>query len=394
MVLDTDMNPPSSKLDRAYARGLERGNALVASGEAGLDGRYWHDAARCLATLLSWPKEKVVAEVLAYHRERLDAVPDLTRYPELRGYRDLLVEEHRGMRDAGADDETISLAATLNFWRDTRLLQQTGRGWHAPVMPEKCRVVYVPETDEGVLHAKNVDDPLTYWKPRPPYPQGAPWPWTHPLMFDGVGSGLHVDEIPPEIFPVGVLELCKEHCTTVDAATDFLARYNYFWSSQNLLIHDQHGNSMAFEKTRCRVATRKPNVKGVNFINGMGALDPGIRDHQRRMRAQYLEQTGQGPDTLESRYFAFCEKKWENMARLVERLPADPGLDDVTSLMEQRDPSGPMCLTGQKVHPDEPAPGCTLVMDVWFMDKKKLHRRQWRGDTPAYLDTPEIVQFR
>jgi hypothetical protein len=52
-----------------------------------------------------------------------------------------------------------------------------------------------------------------------------------------------------------------------------------------------------------------------------------------------------------------------------------------------------MCLTGEKVHPDEKVTGCTLVMDVWFMDKKKLHRRQWRGDTPAYLDTPEIVQF-
>jgi hypothetical protein len=150
---------------------------------------------------------------------------------------------------------------------------------------------------------------------------------------------------------------------------------------------------MAFEKTRCRVATRKPNSKGINFINGMGALDPEIRDHQRRMRAIYLEQSGQKSDSMEACYFRFCEAKWNNMARYVEQLSENPSLEGLQWLMEQRDPSGPMCLTGEKVHPDEKVTGCTLVMDVWFMDKKKLHRRQWRGDTPAYLDTPEIVQF-
>lgn len=383
----------TTKLAQAYARGTEKGKAMKTDGSAGIAGRYWHDAARCLAQLLGWPKEKVVAEVRAYHRERLDAVPDLTRYPELRGYRDLLMEEQRGMIDAGADEDTIALAGTLHFWRDTRLLQQTGRGWHAPVMPEKCRVLYAPETDEGALHAKNVDDPLTYWKPRPPYPKGAKWPYPHPLIFDGVGSGLHIDEIPPEIFPVEVRSLCMEHCTTVEAATEFMVRYNYFWSSQNLLIHDTRGNSMAFEKTRCRVATRKPNAKGVNFINGMGALDPGIRDHQRRMRAKHLEQAGQGPDSMEALYFKFCEAKWNNMAKYVEQVSDNPTLESVNWLMEQRDPSGPMCLTGKKVHPDEKVSGCTLVMDIWFIDKKKLHRRQWRGNTPAYLDATEIVQF-
>ncbi|HVF11352.1 MAG TPA: hypothetical protein VNA16_11135 [Abditibacteriaceae bacterium] len=41
---------------------------------------------------------------------------------------------------------------------------------------------------------------------------------------------------------------------------------------------------------------------------------------------------------------------------------------------------------------------CTLAMDIYSVDRKQLHRRQshrrqWRGDVPAYLDTPEIVQF-
>jgi hypothetical protein len=32
-------------------------------------------------------------------------------------------------------------------------------------------------------------------------------------------------------------------------------------------------------------------------------------------------------------------------------------------------------------------------MNIYEMDNKRLHRRQWRESTPAYLDTPEIVQF-
>src|SRR5688572_14333987 len=157
------MTPATSKLEKAYARGRDRGAVLQGSEGPSWAGQYLHDHARCLAKLLDWPKQKVVEEVRAYHNERLDAVPDLTRYSELRGYRDLLMEEYRGMREAGVDDDTIALSASLGFWRDTRLLQQTGRSWHAIIMPEKCRVLYVPESDEGALHAKNVDDPLTYW---------------------------------------------------------------------------------------------------------------------------------------------------------------------------------------------------------------------------------------
>ena len=43
-------------------------------------------------------------------------------YPGLRGYRDLIAEEERGMGDVGVDEDTVALAQTLNFWRDTRLL--------------------------------------------------------------------------------------------------------------------------------------------------------------------------------------------------------------------------------------------------------------------------------
>lgn len=390
------MSVDAAKLEQMYIRGLAKGKRIMGGGTStvGSPVAYWRDSARCLAAVIGWPTQTVSEKVRAFHRERLDAVPNLTVYTELRGYRDLLAEEERGMREADVDEDTLALSQTLNFWRDTKLQQETGKAYFAMALPEKCRVLYVPETDRGAIHAKNVDDPLTYWKPRPTHAPDTPWPYTHPLVFDGVGSGLHLDEMPPEIFPVDVLGLCREYCGTVAEATEFHVRYNYFWASGNRLIHDHKGNSIALEKTRCRIATRGPNEKGINFINGMGALDPEISAYQKHQRQKYLDQQGwTWEDSVDGRFFTSCENKWKNMARYVDELSLNPTYDNVKTLMGQRDRSGSMCLTGEKCHPDQDAPGCTLVMDMYFMDEKKLHRRQWRGSTPAYLDTPEIVQF-
>lgn len=374
------------RLREAYERGLARGKTV--------DAPYMRDAARSLAEAIGWETDALIRKVQAFHRERLDAIPDLTTYPELRGYRDLIDAEEGGLGEAGVDEATIALLKSLSFWRQTRLQQETGRPYYATVLPEKCRILYLAESDRGALHLKNMDDPLTYWKPVPPHPPNSPWPYSHPLVFDRVGSGLHIDEIPPEIFPVDVHELCKAHCTTVPEATEFLVRYNYFWGSQNLLVHDYHGNSMAFEKTWCRVATRGPNQAGINFINGMGALDSELGAFHRQQRQKYLDCIGadweNSPDGC---YFTVCENKWKNMAHYVDELSLNPTWENAKQLMEQRDSDGPMCLTGAKSHPDQKVAGCTLRMDIYEMDHKRLHRRQWRGNIPAYLDKPEIVQF-
>ena len=391
------MIEPTHDLRAAYERGLRAGHGgLNQENPTATSPRYWHDAARCLAEVLGWPTDEVVRKVVDFHRERLDALPDLALYPELRGMREMLLEEERGMRDGGLSGEVIALYRTLDFWRSTRLLQETGRAVFVQPMPEQCRVLYVPRSDRGALHFKNVDDPITYWQPLPPIEPGAAWPWANPLVFDGVGSGLHLDEIPDEIFPADAVKMARERCEALEEAREFLLRYNHFWSGQNLLVHDHEGDSIAFEKTRCRVALRGPNEQGINFITGMGALDPGIAAFQRQQRDKYLEQSGQSCDTPDGRFFELSENTWRNMARYVDELALNPTWDNAKQLMEQRDQSGPMCLTGEKCHPNENEAdlGYTLWMDMFEMDSKKLHRRQWRGQVPSYLDTPEIVQFK
>ena len=101
------------------------------------------------------------------------------------------------------------------------------------------------------------------------------------------------------------------------------------------------------------------------------------------------DQPGKGPQRETDPATTYTE----NMARYVDELSLQPSYDNAKQLMEQRDKSGPMCLTGEKSHPDLPVGGCTLIMDIWIERDKQRHRRQWRGQVPACLDTPEIIQY-
>ena len=378
-----------STSERSYERGRERGAAFL----AGPHPRLAMSKARGIARQLGWPLEMLVEKVAAYDRERIDAMPDLIRYPELRGSRDQIEAGDRGMRYAGVSNEMIALHRTLDFFLLTRLYEQTGRAYYAEPGVEECRVLYVPDSEVGPVHAKNVDGPLDGWEPILPTPPGTPWFWNHPIVLDGVGSGLHIDEVPPEIFPVNIYDLCYDNCATLSEATELLTRYNYFWGHGNLLVRDNHGNSMAFEKTQCRIATRGPNRHGMNFISGMGALDPGIREHQRRMRQKYLDQVGRDWDGSEGRFWRESDQTYANMAMYVERLPARPTLREINELMERHDPGGPLCYIGEKTHPQQP--GCwTVEMRVFLLDEYKLIRRQVRDRRPAYLDEPEVISFQ
>ena len=376
-------------LKQAYQTGRQRGAAFL----AGQEPRTATVLSSRLAQQIGWPMEKVMSEIATYDRERLDAVPSLITYPELGGCRDRIDAEDRGMRDAGVSTEMIALSRTLGFYTMTRLYQQTGRAFSLAPEIEECRTLFVPESDVGPIHAKNVDGPLIGWSPHPPIPNGAPWPFSHPIVLDGVGSGLHIDEIPSEIFPVNIYDLTYEHCVTVDAATELLVRYNYFWGHCNLIVYDPRGDSMAFEKTQCRVATRGPNRHGMNFISGMSALDPGIRDHQRRMRQTFLDQMGSdwnGPDGC---FWRESEQTYLNMAAYIEQLPARPTLRQVRELMERHDPGGPLCYIGAKSHPDQ-LDGCwSRTMNLFLVNQRKQIRRQVRDAKPAFLDPPEVIEY-
>ena len=350
-----------------------------------------------LAATLGWAAGEVIQRIVTFHRRRCDAVPDAGRYPEIHEEREILLERYRGMAEGGMSAETIALAESTWFWRDYSLPAEERKSFYRLAtekkLRERCRIVYLPHSDKGPLHTKNVDDPLDTWKPQPPTKDPGPWPHS-PLFYDGVGSGLHLDDIPPEIFPVDGIAIASRRATTIEEATEFLSRYIYFWGGGNLLVHDEKGNSMAFDKaSRCRLAMRKPLANGVNFINGMGAFDPGIAAFIDGQRAQYLRETGQDDQSVEAAYWRLCKGVDRNMARYMNELARKPTLENLRAIMDKRDPDGPMCKSGVPCHPDQRPVEATLQQRLYFLDKKLMWVRQWRATTPVWEDPWEVVQY-
>jgi hypothetical protein len=242
------------------------------------------------------------------------------------------------------------------------------------------------------MHFKNVDDPVHTWRPMPD-DMSVPNPFT-PLFFDGVGSGLHIDDAPPEIFPVNAVELAKRYCQTVPEAEAFLIRYNYFWGSANMLIHDEAGNAVAIDKaSRCRYAVRRPGPNGVIYINGMSSFDPDYQAFIEARRSQYLQESGQDQTTPEAAYFRGALGTFRNMKRRMaefERVPTEASLYDH---MNSRDPDGPLCRLGRQHHPDDPLRAATLYQRCYYLRDRIMKWRQWRGETPVWEDAWKTVSY-
>lgn len=340
---------------------------------------------------------ELVARVVAFHDERVAALPDLSVYPELDGERDVLLERYRGMSDAGMSRELIALNESLKFWIDYRCRAETGKIPHGGPLPpdrrERCRVVFAPHTDRGAMHFKNVDDPLHTWKPLPETSDQGTWPCA-PLFFDGVGSGLHIDDVPPEIFPADAVALAKRHCRTVAQAGEFLVRYNYFWGSANLLVHDDAGRAIAIDKaSRCRYAVRRQGPNGVLYINGMSSFDPRYQAFIERRRKQYLRESGQNEETPEAAYFRFAAGTLRNMKRRMTDFEANPTEAGLIEHLTSRDPDGPLCRTGKQHHPDDPIRAATLVQRCYYLDERIMKWRQWHGQTPVWEDEWKTVHY-
>ena len=340
---------------------------------------------------------ELTARVVVFHDERLAAVPDLTVYPEIREEREILLERYRGLADAGMSRELIALQESMGFWINYRCRAETGRIPHGGSLPpeqrERCRIVYAPETDAGPLHFKNIDDPVHSWQPLPEDSTSFPDPFT-PLFFDGVGSGLHIDDAPPEIFPANAVNMAKRACATVAEAEEFLTRYNYFWGSANMLVHDKLGQAVAIDKaSRCRYAVRRPGPNGVIYINGMSSFDPAYQAYIEARRHQYLQESRQDDTTPEATYFRGALGTLRNMTRRMKEFEQQPSEAALYEHMNSRDADGPLCRMGKQHHPDDPVRAATLVQRCYYLRDRVMKWRQWRGETPVWEDTWKTVPF-
>ncbi|MFW6059807.1 MAG: hypothetical protein ACODAQ_06475 [Phycisphaeraceae bacterium] len=336
-------------------------------------------------------REAVIAGTVAFHRERMQRVPAPAKYPEAGPWVQLAIDVDRELQAlTGISDEQLALRRSLREYMTFRCHEAVAA---RPSGEEKCRALYVPESEHGEIHVKNLDDPSWHWKPRPPIEA---MPSVNELRMDGVGSGLHIDDEPDEIFPLQPRQMVTHYCNDVPGAVQFMQRYSPFWGRANLLLFDAQRRSVAIEKcsfNHCEVF--EPDAHGRSFISGMTCRDADSPQgrHQQRMRERAVGMSGRADDDSPDRAFwAACRRFHEKLRDAVVGWGERVSLDEVIRLFTTPAPEG-LNKENARFHPDQPIDAWTLATTVWLRDQRRVLRWQRAEGTMAWPTEPEVYQF-
>jgi hypothetical protein len=349
--------------------------------------------------LLNYPLQRVLIDapyldpevllkgLVAYHHEAMSKIPSPTAFPEAKPWIAYVLAVDKELKALVelSDLELATLRSLHNY------LAFRGLGIAAPAQDEKCRVAYVPESDHGRIHIKNLDDPATHWKPEGPM-RDLFADKTRTLFSDGVGSGLHLDDEPAELFPLPIRAMFPQYAHDVPSAVEFLTRYSSFWARGNMLLHDNRKRSAAIEKCSYNfIEVFYPGADGRSHISGMTCRNPDSPQgrYQRAQREKYLrlyKQPLDGPD------MAFWNGAWKFEAKLaagLDALAARPKLDDLIRLFTTGWPEG-LRKDGLRLHPKQGLIGYTLMTYAALPDEGRILRWQ-RSANPELLwpDQPE-----
>lgn len=329
----------------------------------------------------------VIDGLVAFDRERLSRAPAASRYPESAPWVEYALDLDQSLKRLGLSEAQRAAwrSGSLYFaFRGPTLIKQ------APT-PERCRVAYVPETDVGAVHIKNVDDPLSNRKHDPEPPD--PTPYLAPLVWDGTGSGLHLDDEPEELFPLPIHTMCMHNCTTVPEAVDFLTRYRLFWGGANCVLHDRERRSVAIEKCAfTQMQVHHPGPDGISYCSGMVCRDPdsAIARHMQSKRQQYLRLMRLENDPVSPLYWETCDAFERKLAEFL-RTPAALDAQALTTFFVDPWPDG-LCKKGARVHPDQTVSQYTLATRVIEIDRGRFLR--WQCDADGrYPERPEVTSL-
>ncbi len=337
-------------------------------------------------------REPLLAGLEAFHRERMAKVPSAAAYPEAAPWvAHILAVDRELQAIAGLSDRQMAILRSLGPYLMFRgYLHARAVPAGPPATAEKCRVAFLPATDQGRLHIKNVDDPLTFWTPRP---APATLPKSGPLVLDGVGFGLHIDDEPAEIFPLDPRAMVRHYADDVPGAVAFLTRYRTFWGSANLLLQDAQGRAAAIEKPSYNfIEVFGPDRCGAYHISGMTCRDQASPQAQyvAAKRRQMLALYGQPEDCCDVAYWNSATAYGEKLAGFLDR-PASPTVQETLDFFTTPAPDG-LNKWGAQFHPDQGYRQYTLVTEAALLDRRRFLR--WQRDTDGvYPSAPEVYQF-
>jgi len=316
-------------------------------------------------------RDSLLAGLEEFHTERMAKIPSATEYPESVAWVEYVLNRDKELQAlTGITDAQMAAYRSLGDYMTFR-----GNLHARPVVSEKCRIIYLPETDRGEFHIKNVDDPITFWKPMTDTPKA---PAVTGLNWDGVGSGLHMDDEPDEIFPLPYREMTWANCDDVPGAVQFLTRFSKFWGGQNIVLYDAHKRNVAIEKSsRNFIEVFQPGANGGSHCSGMACrnLDSPQGRYQTAIRLKYLNAFNQplaGPDMT---FWKACDRAETMLGDLMKKPQLT--VDEIFNLFTTPWPEG-LSKTGAKLHPDQSMGEYTLVTLAELYDEKKYYR--WQRD--------------
>jgi hypothetical protein len=344
-------------------------------------------------------RRALLADLVAYHHEAMERVPSAAKYPEAAPWVEYVRANEREVRRlAELTDEEIALVKSLGPYLKFRGFKQTGIQT-APPQTERCRTVFLPETDHGPFQIKNVDDPLGNWNPEEPLPVRAPrdefWWANVQWVADGVGSGLHIDDEPEEIFPLPVLTMAGQHCGNTEEIVEFLRRYSPFWGGSNLLVYDQQYRTVAIEKCSHNFfETFGPNAQGACHVSGMACRDPQSPQarYQRRKRAEYRELYNLAADGVDATFWEFSDEGERMLAEGIAQLGPCPKVQDICELFVTPYPNG-LCKGGYRFHPDQGVTEYTLLTYATLLEERRYLRWQRSLDGAYWPEQPEVCCY-
>ena len=326
-------------------------------------------------------RAEIVDIISTNNNRRLDAMPDTAIYPELRGMRELIEAEWRGVEDGAGLSAEQCAAHHDSFWYMRRILTKAAKP------PAACTCVYFPFSDHGALFAFNLDSSLSE-------PVESPrWPALNEHLLAGwVSSGVFDDEESPEIFPAPIFKLLSRYCRSTAEAVEMLTRYKLFWGPCNMLIMDRRHNVAMIEKSACRIGVRY-SPDGFGFVTAMTAAEPGMNKYLAERRAASLVARGLGADSDDALYWQGADKRRHLLDELLDEARARPTMEGLRQILQFRaSERGTVCYNGELL-PGGMQLEHTICTSIFLLDKRCAKWWAFEDGKPSFTNPKQDIAF-
>lgn len=390
------------QLDTAYRRGVAKGKTAAQKGEVSPE---W------IASLIDgmragYPRAAdldIWREILSLDRERMDNPPDYTRFPEARGWPDLIRREREGfLEGAGCDEQARAFFYSRGFFGSRRLNTRYAGSSPENLRAGHCTAVYIRDTAEGgPLFGRTLDDirmgaeiearfltvpdPQTNWIEMTANDGNRPW-----LLKSLVSGAVLGDEEPREIFPLNAWDVMPDDCRSIKDMIAFLEHYADFWGPHGGLLVDRDGDVVAFEKSNCRLGVRFSD-DGAAAITACSYLIPEMASHKKACAQTVLPE-----DAPDWDYWAGCDARHRRLLQLTaEANHRGATLADMSAIVTDHGAPFPdrICLAGETGVPAEMGGNWTWTAKAGILSGPNSKTLLWRmdGDTPAYGNPPVVI---